>query len=139
MRHRLLSAGVVVRRATDDGWRYLILRAYNYWDFPKGEVSPDELPLETARREVGEETGIIDLDFRWGESYHETAPYGSRKKVARYYVAATTTSDVTLSVSPELGRPEHHEYRWCTFEEATRLLVDRVATTLRWAAELTSE
>lgn len=137
MRHRLLSAGVVVRRATDEGWCYLLLRAYNYWDFPKGEVASSEDPLDTARREVAEEAGITELDFQWGEAYHETPPYGSRKKVARYYVAATATAHVKLGFSAELGRPEHSEYRWCTFEEAQKLLGDRVAAALRWAHGVT--
>ena len=33
-----LSAGVVVVRQTDSGWRFLMLRAYRNWDFPKGLV-----------------------------------------------------------------------------------------------------
>jgi len=48
----VLSAGVVVVRLADDGPRYLLLRVYRYWDFPKGEVAADEDPLATARREV---------------------------------------------------------------------------------------
>ncbi|NIR58308.1 MAG: NUDIX hydrolase, partial [Gammaproteobacteria bacterium] len=38
MRAQRLSAGVVVVRTDRDGPRYLLLRAYRYWDFPKGEV-----------------------------------------------------------------------------------------------------
>ncbi|MGH8579780.1 MAG: NUDIX domain-containing protein [Gammaproteobacteria bacterium] len=33
-----------------------MLRAYNYWDFPKGTVEPAEDPFEAACREVEEET-----------------------------------------------------------------------------------
>ena len=57
MAERILSAGVVVVRHTDDGWRVLLLRVYNYWDCPKGVVEPGEDPLATARREAREETG----------------------------------------------------------------------------------
>ena len=39
------SAGVVVVRPGDDGWRYLVLRAFRNWDFPKGLVESDEQPL----------------------------------------------------------------------------------------------
>ena len=53
-----------------DDWRVLLLRVYNYWDCPKGMVEPGEDPLATARREVAEETGIEDLEFRWGEIVH---------------------------------------------------------------------
>ena len=129
---RLLSAGVVVVRRAGDGWRVLLLRVYNYWDFPKGEVEAGEEPLATARREVREETGIQDLEFRWGETFTETPPY-SRNKVARYYLAATTATDVKLPVNPALGVPEHHEFRWLTFDEARALAVPRIATVLDWA------
>jgi bis(5'-nucleosidyl)-tetraphosphatase len=127
-----LSAGVVIFRRVDEDWRVLLLRAYNYWDCPKGLVEPGEDPLQTARREVREETGIDDLEFRWGEQFVETAPY-SRNKIARYYVAATRADDVKLPVSAELGRPEHHEFRWLNFDEARRLAVPRVAAVLDWA------
>ncbi len=60
-----LSAGVVVVRHTDSGWRFLMLRAYRNWDFPKGSVESGEDPLHAARREVTEETLIRDLQFLW--------------------------------------------------------------------------
>jgi 8-oxo-dGTP pyrophosphatase MutT (NUDIX family) len=129
---RVLSAGVVVVRDTGDGWRVLLLRAYNYWDCPKGLVEPGEDPLATARREVREETGIDDLEFRWGEDFTETAPY-AKNKVARYYVAATSTADIELPVNPALGRAEHHEWRWLEWEEAEQRVVDRLHAVLRWA------
>jgi 8-oxo-dGTP pyrophosphatase MutT (NUDIX family) len=134
MSERILSAGVVVVREADDGWRVLLLRAYNYWDCPKGLVEAGEDPLTTAKREVREETGIADLQFRWGEDFIETPPY-SRNKVARYHLAATASQAVELPVDPALGRPEHHEYRWLEFSDALPLVVPRLATVLRWAQE----
>jgi bis(5'-nucleosidyl)-tetraphosphatase len=132
MTDSILSAGVVVVRKADDDWRVLLLRVYNYWDCPKGVVEGGEDPLATARREVREETAIEDLEFRWGEQFIETPPY-SKNKVARYYLAATATADVKLPVSPELGRAEHHEWRWLAFEEAAALTVPRVRAVIEWA------
>ena len=117
-----------------EGWRVLLLRVYNYWDCPKGVVEPGEDPLTTAKREVREETGIEELEFRWGEEFIETPPY-SKNKVARYYVAATSTADVELPVNPALGKAEHHEWRWLTWEEAEQRVVDRLWTVLRWAQD----
>jgi 8-oxo-dGTP pyrophosphatase MutT (NUDIX family) len=134
MAERVLSAGVVVVRQTEGGWRVLLLRVYNYWDCPKGVVEAGEDPLATARREVREETGIEDLDFRWGEEFTETPPY-SKNKVARYYLATTTTADVRLDINPELGKAEHHEWRWFAWEEAEQRVVDRLWTVLRWAQQ----
>jgi bis(5'-nucleosidyl)-tetraphosphatase len=128
-----LSAGVVVVREHDAQWQVLLLRAYNYWDCPKGLVEAGEDPLTTAKREVREETGIEDLEFRWGEVFIETEPY-SKNKVARYYLATSRTGAVKLPVSAELGRAEHQEFRWLRFDEARTRLVPRVAAVLDWAA-----
>ena len=121
-------------RQVEDGWRVLLLRVYNYWDCPKGVVEAGENPFDTARREVREETGIEDLEFRWGEEFIETAPY-SKNKVARYHLAATHAGDIKLPVNPELGAPEHHEYRWLKFADALELVVPRIAAVLAWAQE----
>jgi len=130
-RIKVLSAGVAVVRRAHGQWYLLFLRAYQYWDFPKGKVEPGEGALEAARREVGEESGITELDFRWGEHYVETGPY-AHGKLARYYVAETECEEIVLGISPELGRPEHHEYRWVTFKEGFRLASPRVRQVLKW-------
>lgn len=134
MKIKKRSAGIVVTRRIEGEIRYLLLRCYAYWDFPKGELGPGEDPLDTAKREVTEETGLTGLELRWGEVFSETSPYG-RGKVARYFVARSTTGDVILPISPELGMPEHHEYRWVSFEEAGSLLNKRVRSILEWAQE----
>jgi 8-oxo-dGTP pyrophosphatase MutT (NUDIX family) len=122
---------VIVRRE-ERGWLLLLLRAYRNWDFPKGMVEAGEDPLAAARREVREETLIEDLQFHWGEAYRETGPYG-HGKTARYYLAATGTEKVTLPVSPELGRPEHDEWRWVSPEAALSLVAARLQPLVRWA------
>jgi 8-oxo-dGTP pyrophosphatase MutT (NUDIX family) len=126
------AAGAVVFRRSERGIRLLLLRAYQNWDFPKGLVEPGENELDAARREVEEETGLADLDYPFGEEFKETVPYAGNK-VARYYVAETGEEKIELPVSPELGRPEHHEYRWVSFDEAEDLLPPRLAIILDWA------
>jgi len=134
-RNPRLSAGVVVVRQTAQGWRFLLLRAFNHWDFPKGMVETGEEPLAAAVREVHEESLIQDLEFVWGESSTRTGPY-SRGKVACYFIAVTRTADVTLPVNPELGRPEHSEFRWVDYDEAVALVSPRVRPVLNWAAQV---
>ncbi|MEA5445772.1 NUDIX domain-containing protein [Gammaproteobacteria bacterium AB-CW1] len=133
-----LSAGIVIIRETGKGRRYLLLRAWNHWDFPKGKVEEGETPMEAALREVAEETTITELRFDWGEVYRETGPY-NRGKIARYYLARTDTENVHLPVVPELGRPEHAEYRWVDMEEAWELSSPRVRQILRWVAKETGD
>jgi 8-oxo-dGTP pyrophosphatase MutT (NUDIX family) len=128
-----LSAGVVVVRDGVDGVRFLLLRAYRNWDFPKGLVERGEDPLAAAVREAHEEAGLTDLAFDWGPEFIETEPY-ARNKVARYYLARTRSERVTLLVNPALGRPEHHEYRWVDLTEAFALTVPRLQRVIAWAA-----
>ena len=126
------AAGVVVFRRTGRGIYYLVLRAYNNWDFPKGLVEAGEDQLTCAKRELKEETGLAAVDFPFGEEYRETLPY-SGHKIARYYLGETEEVEIELPVSKELGRPEHHEYRWVTQDEAEELLPPRLAVVLDWA------
>jgi len=99
-----LSAGVVVVRQSAEGWRFLLLRAFSHWDFPKGMVEAGEEPLTAAIREVREESAITDLEFAWGEVCTETGPY-SHGKTARYHVARTGTIDVLSQEPPVDGNP----------------------------------
>lgn len=113
----------------------LMLRAYRNWDFPKGISEEGEQPLDTAIREVAEETSIADLQFDWGDRHKETGPY-NRGKVARYYLARTNQESVEMGISPELGRPEHHEYRWVSFDQAFDLAAPRVRLVVQWARQI---
>ncbi len=128
-----MSAGVIVVRREDGQWRFLLLRAWGYWDFPKGIVEPGEDPVHAAIREVEEETTIKDLDFKWGYDYVDTGPYNKGRKIARYYLAETKTQEIDLPVNPEIGKPEHDEWRWVDYEEARRLVAERVLPALEWA------
>ena len=137
MKGPIKAAGAVVFRRTSRGPRYLLLRAFKNWDFPKGLVDTGENQLDCAKREVAEETGLTDLDYPFGEAFRETLPYAANK-VARYYLAETEQVEIVLPISPELGRPEHHEYRWASFDEAQELLPPRLAAVLEWAQRTVS-
>jgi bis(5'-nucleosidyl)-tetraphosphatase len=98
-------------------------------------VEEGEEPLAAAVREVQEESLIDDLEFSWGEASTRTGPY-SRGKVACYFVAQTRTTEVTLPVNLELGRPEHSEFRWVDYDAALKLVSPRVRPVLHWAAQV---
>ncbi len=130
-----LSCGIVLVRSSSDGCQTLLLRAYHHWDFPKGLREDGEEPLQTAKRELREETSIDSIEWRWGECFIETGPY-SRGKTARYYLAGTEQEDVVMGASPETGEPEHHEWRWVSFDEAYDLSSPRVREVVVWARQI---
>lgn len=132
-RIRVVSSGVVVVSRFEHRYRYLLLRAFSYWDFPKGQVEKGETEFEAALREVREETTITQLDFKWGKDVIATGPY-SQGKLAKYYLAETDQKQISLPVNPELGRPEHNDYRWVSYKQAETMVSPRVKTVLDWAA-----
>lgn len=135
MNESKLSCGVVLARQTDEGWMTLMLRAFHHWDFPKGIRELGEEPMQAAIREVEEETSISELSFNWGDRYFETGPY-SRGKIARYFIAETSQDKVVMGPSPETGEPEHHEWRWVSFDEAYDLGSPRVRQIVQWARQI---
>ena len=135
MSEEKLSCGIVLVRAAENGYQTLLLRAYHHWDFPKGLLEAGEEPMQTAKRELREETSIDTTDWPWGERFLETGPY-SRGKTARYYLASTEQIDVVMGPSPETGEPEHHEYRWVNFDEAYDLSSPRVREVVVWARQI---
>lgn len=129
--HRL-SSGVVVVTLAQRKLKYLLLRAYRNWDFPKGLVEAGEESIDAALREVREETTLDDLSFDWGLEFMDTGPY-NKGKISRYYIARSKRSEVLLPVNPELGRPEHHEARWVDMPTALTMVSPRLLPVVRWA------
>lgn len=75
--------------------------------------------------------------FPCGTDFRETGPYAGGK-VARYYAAVADDGELTLPVSPALGRPEHHAFRWLDFDQAARPPAPRLRPILDWARGLTA-
>jgi len=133
---KVRSYGVVPVDRTNLGLPiFLILRAYQNWDFPKGGADAGETPLQAATRELKEETGLRQFSYAWGEQSADTHIYANGK-VATYFIAAVERSELVLPINPELGKPEHDEYRWVSFAEAQSLLPARLAPILEWAQKL---
>jgi len=123
---------VVVVSLVERKLKFLLLRSYRNWDFPKGLVDAGESPIDAALREVREETTLDDISFDWGLVYMDTGPY-NKGKIARYYIARSKERQILLPVSPELGKPEHQEARWVSVDGALEMVTARLQPVVRWS------
>ncbi len=114
------SCGVIIFRKQNSENFYLILHyPGGHFDFPKGHVEANEEEMETAARELEEETGITDVQFIPG--YREEMSYKyfrsgkpSNKQVV-YFLAETKTEKITIS-------HEHTGSIWLPYDEAMKKL-----------------
>ena len=80
-----------------------------HWDFPKGHVEDNETELETAKRELIEETGIVN--FRLFDGFRHRIEYNFQKgneiipKEVIFFLAESNTKEVKLS-------SEHENFVW---------------------------
>ena len=132
---KILSAGMVVVNHDGERYRFLVLRSFSAWDFPKALVADGEDPLTVALRVTRETTGIEDLELNWGDEHRETVP-DEDYRVTRYYMAQSETMDVELGISPGAGSEDDLELTWVTADEAEDVLPPRLGLVLDWAVRM---
>ena len=99
-----------------------------HWDFPKGHVEIGESEIQTAVRELGEETGITDInilpDFSHTISYSLIKKGQKIDKKVIFFVALTNETNVVLS-------HEHQAFAWLDLDTAlNRLTYENAKKTL---------
>lgn len=123
------SCGAVLfRRDKDKTVKYLLLHyEAGHWDFPKGNQEKNETDMETAAREIKEETGIGDLNFL--EGFTDMVKYFYKKgnetvyKEVVFYIAQSNPAEVKLSF-------EHTGYVWMGYENAHKKLTYKTSKEL---------
>lgn len=118
------SCGIVPFREVDGEIRYLVISSAvtkrEHWEFPKGGVEEGEREIETALRELWEETGVKDVrvlpGYREPIRYIYRRPEGLVSKQVVYFIARVSNPAVTLR------EVEAKDYRWANYEETRKLL-----------------
>ncbi|MFN2132795.1 MAG: methyltransferase domain-containing protein [Anaerolineae bacterium] len=116
------------RRTGDDAFEYALLKRADlgFWQGVTGGGEDDETPIEAARRETREETGLspaapfLQLDtVEPIPAYHfgHSQLWGEDVYIVPQYAFGVEVKDEQLVLSPE-----HTAYRWLRYAEAYRLL-----------------
>lgn len=91
------SCGAIIVRKNNDTFETLLIKMVKgHWSFPKGHVENDETEVETALREIKEETNldvIIDTRFREITTY---SPCPGVLKDVIFFIAIAKTNDVVV-------------------------------------------
>ncbi|MEG1781975.1 MAG: NUDIX domain-containing protein [Oscillospiraceae bacterium] len=112
------SCGAVVFRDDATEPKILLIKNINggHWSFPKGHVENNETEVETAQREIFEETGIrVDIvdDFR------QVITYSPKKDILKdvvYFMAIAKDYDCTPQIS------EVSEIVWASYKQAQAII-----------------
>lgn len=120
------SVGAVIFRREKEKIHYLLLHyppsaksTKDYWDFPKGHMENEEQEIETAKREIKEETGLKDIEFVKG--FKEGIKYFFRfegkniSKTVAYFLTEAKNGEVRIS-------QEHIGFEWLSYPEALERL-----------------
>lgn len=112
------SCGAIVYRKFHGNTEILLIKHINsgHWSFPKGHVEEGESEVETAKREIMEETSIdviIDPTFRETVTY---SPKRDTMKVVVYFLAKAKNVDFVPQAD------EISEIRWVDIVHANNVL-----------------
>lgn len=113
MKKLISSGGLIINKD-----KVLILKRDKTWVFPKGKIKEEEDLIETAKREIYEETGInVDnpLFFIGKTKYRFVKENEIYEKEVFYYLFKVDTLNVNIENS-FIG------YGWFYFDEGLRIL-----------------
>lgn len=114
------TAGAVVYRKNAQGIEYLLLQSTNegnFWGFPKGHVEGNETLLETAQREIREETSLVlPIDTSFSVYTEYDLPNGNRKHMTLYTAELPEDEDLHLQAE------EIKNASWFDYQDARQRL-----------------
>ena len=121
-----LGVFVVVYARSETGIEYLLLKRKKHWigwEFTKGGVEKGERDIETAEREVKEETGLRSVYIK---KYNKKGKYLYDKKTKkdRKYDGQSYSlySAEVIKGMIKIDKKEHLGFKWVDFKDAVKML-----------------
>lgn len=107
------SCGGIIYYNKEGKKEYLLIKHLNgeHWSFPKGHMEKGETAIQTAKREILEETG---LDVLINEDIFASTLYFPKKDVIKhvvFFLAESNSKIITIQESEVLS------YKWVSEEE----------------------
>lgn len=114
---RVESFGTVPFRNDHGVWKVLVIlhREGNHWGFPKGKANPNETALESATRELQEETGLLVESILQNEPLTECYQFRSKKQ---FIIKSVHYFPAIVSGELHLQEEEIREAKWLTIPQA---------------------
>lgn len=116
MKFEKSCGAIIIKRNSGKIETLLIQMLGGHWSYPKGHVEDNETEVETALREIKEETNldvIIDTRFREITTY---SPKPGVIKDVIYFLAFAKTLDVKVQ------EEEVANYEWIDINDAIKLI-----------------
>ncbi len=117
------SIGVIIFHMKSGKPEFLIIKhRQGHWSFPKGHKEKGETDIQTAKRELSEETGITDVKFisekiELSEVYIFNSGKNHRvEKSVDYFIAEVFSETV------KIDNKEIVNFQWCEQEEGLKLV-----------------
>jgi len=115
-----IQVEAILFRRNGNKVEYLLLKRLpernGFWQPVTGGVEEGETRKEALRREIREETGIKNIITVLEDLYLFEFSDPNLNQEYVYGVEVSPSEEIVLD------RKEHSEYRWCSFQEALKLL-----------------
>ena len=111
------SCGAIIMK---DKKALIIKQTDGHWSLPKGHMEKGETEIDTALREIKEETGLdVKLDTNFRKTIHYCPNKSDTIKEVVFFMAKPVTNKITMQ------EEEVIDYKWKTLEEIKELFKNR--------------
>lgn len=112
----------IVFRKNKNNYEFLLLKRIpekgGFWQPITGEIEEDETSEEAVKREMAEEIGINNI-LQIIENVHHFILRETGKE--EFVLGVEVNSNEKVILDKNIYQ-EHEEYKWCSYEEAIKLL-----------------